>query len=228
MTPGVPPLTTGQRWILVGVFALGLAGIALALWSRGRVDPVPPPVRAAVQAERADRARDSAQLVAATLEAEAAARRQEEATARARSAEERARVASDRADALARRAELAESAQDSARYYRLAYEARTAERDTLLDALAAKDTALDAADDRIAAITRGAVIANSARIRADSVLDAVVASVVVCTVPGTFGRVRCPSRRTALVVGLVAGVAIPPTVRAIRDGRLRLSLPFQR
>jgi hypothetical protein len=203
---------------------LVLVGGIVFLWHRGRIDPLPPSVRQPVEDERMARARVDSQLVAATEEARAAQERQDSATTRAKAAVRRARLASDRADSLAHEAQRSASARDSAHYYELAYTARTAERDTLLVVIAEQDTALLAAHDRITAITRAASVANQARQRADSVLDAVVASVVACTVPGTFGRLRCPSRKTALVVGVVVGLGAPPLVRAVKDGRLAIPL----
>lgn len=218
--------------------ALWLSGVALlvvliaitvvVLWRRGRVDPLPPPVRTAVANEKTDRARVDSQLVAASVEAEAAQRRQELATQRANALERTAKAASDRADSLAREAERSATARDSAIYWHLAYATRTAERDTLLTVIAEQDTALLASHDRASAFQHAAYVANTARLRADSVLDAVVAAANVCTVPGTFGRVKCPSRKTALAVGLLGGLATEEVARALKDGRIRISLPFRR
>jgi hypothetical protein len=212
--------------IVAGTLAvLVVAGVVL--WRRGRVDPLPPAVRTAVTNEKADRARVDSQLVAATLEAQAAQRRQDAANARAKAAERRARAIGLQADSLAREAQHASTARDSALFYRLAYTARTSERDTLLVALAGKDTALAEAERRAVALTRSDSINRQARTRADSVLDAVVASVTVCTVPGTFGRVRCPSRKVALAVGIVGGLATEEMYRAVKDGRISIRLPFR-
>lgn len=221
-------MTRRALWLSgAGLLVLTIALTVVILWRRGRVDPLPTPVRHAVEDERLARARVDSQIVAATMEAEAAQRRQDEATQRANALERARRLASDRADSLARAAEQAQTASDSARYYRLAYVARTSERDTLLAVLAEKDTALLAANDRARAFQHAAIVADSARLRADSVLDAVVASVTVCTVPGTFGRVKCPSRTTALVAGAALAVVGKVTYDAVRDGRLRITLPFR-
>jgi hypothetical protein len=222
----VSALSPRRRWIFAGLIAVELLGIVVALWLRHRIDPLPAPVRDAVEAERAARPSIDSQLVAATLEAQAAQERQDAATQRAEAAERRARIQSARADSLAREAELATTARDSALYWHLAYSARTEERDTLLVASAAKDSAIAAANARAFAFARRAAVADSARLRADSVLDAVVASVTVCTVPGTFGRVRCPSRTAALAFGFVGGLVLEETVRAVHDGRLRIPLPI--
>lgn len=216
-------------WLALVALAVALVASGAFIWfHRHRVEALPPAVVAAVEHEKADRARVDSQLIAASLEAVAAQQRQAIAEARADSLRSIAQRFSDYADRLAARATTATTAHDSANFYREAYEVRTDERDTLLAALATKDTALDAANDRIAALTRAAGIADTARQRADSVLDAVVASVVVCTVPGTFGRIRCPSRRTALAVGIIGGLAIEEIGRAVKDGRIRISLPFKR
>jgi hypothetical protein len=212
---------TRRAWIGLGL-AVALVALALFLWRRGRVDPLPPAVRTAVENEKASRAAIDSALVAATVEASAAQDRQAAANARADSLRRVAKRLSNRADSLAREAERAATAQDSALYYRLAYAERTTERDTLLLALAGKDTALAEAERRAVALTRSDSIARRARVRADSVLDAVVRSVTVCTVPGTFGRIKCPSRKTALAVGLLGGFATEEIYRAVRDGRFRV------
>jgi hypothetical protein len=46
----------------------------------------------------------------------------------------------------------------------------------------------------------------------------------VCTVPGTFGRIKCPSRKTALAVGILGGFATEELYRAVRDGRISVPL----
>jgi hypothetical protein len=215
--------------LIVSATALLALVVAVVFWRhRQRVEPLPPAVVTAVEHEKADRARVDSQLIAASLEAAAAQQRQAAAEAKNDTLRSIARRFSNLADSLAHRAATATTAQDSARHYREAYEVRTDERDTLLAALTAERHALDAAEDRIAALTRAVGIADSARQRADSVLDAVVASVTVCTVPGTFGRLKCPSRKTALAVGLVSGLAIEEIGRAVKDGRIRISLPFLR
>jgi hypothetical protein len=214
---------TRRAWVAIGL-GVALAALLIFLWRRGRVDPLPTAVRTAVTNEKADRARVDSQLTAATMEAAAAYQRQGEANARADSLRRLARRLSSRADSLAREAERSSTARDSALYYRLAYTERTTERDTLLLALAGKDMALAAAEARAVALTRSDSIARRARVRADSVLDAVVASVTVCTVPGTFGRIRCPSRKTALAVGILGGFATEELYRAVKDGRLSIPL----
>ena len=220
---------TRRLGLLISGGTLAVLVVAVVvLWRRGRVDPLPPAVRTAVTNEKEDRARIDSQLVASTLEAEAAQRRQDAANARARASERRARAIGLQADSLAREAALARTSRDSALFYRLAYTARTSERDTLLVALAGKDMALAEAERRAIALTRSDSINRRARQRADSVLDAVVASVTVCTVPGTFGRIKCPSRRTALAVGIVTGLATEEIYRAAKDGRISIPMPFRR
>jgi hypothetical protein len=212
---------------VVSVVAL-LVLVVGVLWWRGRIEPLPPDVAKPVHDEKADRQRVDSQLIAATMEAYAAQQRQARAEAKNDTLRSIARRLSVYADSLARLAGGAVNAHDSAALWRDAYEVRTDERDTLLAALTENRHALDAANDRIAALTRAVGIADSARQRADSVLDAVVASVVVCTVPGTFGRVKCPSRKTALTVGVLSGLAIEEVGRAVKDGRIRFQLPFKR
>jgi hypothetical protein len=205
-----------------------VASIAFVWRHRHRLDALPPAVVTAVEHERADRARVDSQLIAASLEAVAAQQRQAVAEARAEQLRSIARRFSDYADSLARKAELARTAQDSASYYRSAYLVRTDERDTLLHALAEKDTALQAAESRAASFRRALVVADSARQRADSVLDATVHAVRVaeCRVPLTFGLVHCMSRTHAALVGVGLGVGGKMAYDAVRDGRLKIPLPF--
>jgi hypothetical protein len=218
-----PPRTL---WIALAVSAVVI--VVVVLWRRGQVDPLPTAVRIAVTNEKADRARVDSQLAAASLEAAAAYERQLVSEARADSLQSTARRLSRRADQLAADAALARTAADSAEGYRLAYLERTEERDTLLTTIAQKNISLAEAESRVKSEARRADIANAGRQRADSVLDAVVASVTVCTVPGTFGRMKCPSRRTALAVGIIGGFATEEIYRAARDGRIAIPVPFLR
>lgn len=217
------------HWLAILVLVGALAASIAVIWRhRHGVDALPPAVLAAVEHEKADRARVDSELIAASLEAVAAQQRQAEAETRAEQLRSIARRFSDYADSLARKAERAHTAQDSASYYRSAYLVRTDERDTLLHALAEKDTALRAANERAASFRQGLVIADSARQRADSVLDATVHAVRVaeCRVPLTFGLVHCMSRTHAALVGVALGVGGTMAVDAVRDGRLKISLPF--
>lgn len=200
---------TPRRLLWAAVVLAAVAGLVWVVWRYHPPagDPLPPAIVAELQDHRTLEARADSQISAAWAEAEAARRRQEAAESRARLAEATAVSLGRAADGLAKAAGGAQTAQDSARVFRAAYEARTVQVDTLLVILAGKDTALQAAGDRIAALTRAAQVADSGRVRADSLLDKVVRSVVQsqCRVPLTFGRVRCPTRREAAILGLLAG-----------------------
>lgn len=215
-------------WIALGVTLLiGLAFLAgHVIGRRSAAEILPPAVVTAVEHEKADRARVDSQVIAATLEASAAQQRQAVATARADAIERIATKLSLYADSLAKRAANARTAADSAHYYREAYQVRTDERDSLQHELAAKDSATAAADDRAAAFRHGLIVSDSARQRADSVIDAVVdaAKQAECRVPLTFGLLKCMSRTKAAIVGAAIGVGGTLTVQAIRDGRLKIPL----
>lgn len=205
-------MTPDRRRLLWGGVTLACAAITVwVVWTEPPdPGPLPPAIITELQKHRTLEARADSQIRAAWAEAEAARRRQDAAEARARIAEATAVSLGREADGLATAASEAQTAQDSARIYRRAYAVRTAERDTLLVILAGKDTALAAAGDRIAALTRAAQVADSGRLRADSLLDVVVRSVALsrCTVPLTFGRVRCPTRREAAMGGAIVAGAI--------------------
>lgn len=216
-------------WVMLAAgVAILVALVAVALYFRGRVDPLPPAVRTAVEAEQASRARADSQIAAAWAEAEAARARELRSEARADSLQRAAHSLSRVADASAARARAARTVADSARYFEAAYLERTAERDTLLATVAQQGVSLAEARAQVAALAPGLRVADSARVRADSVLDAVVESVTKaqCTVPGTFGRIACPSRRTAFVVGVVTTVTGKLLYDAIDDGRLKIALPL--
>lgn len=214
-------------WLAIAILVCVAAFLIGRVSERRRADAIlPPAVVNAVDQERADRARVDSQLIAASLEAVAAQQRQAEANARAEAIRRSVAKLSLFADSIARRAERAANAVDSAALYRDAYMVRTDERDSLLMALEAKDSALTAAEDRARALTRVAAVADAARQRADSVLDAVVdaAHQAECRVPLTFGLVRCMSRGKAALLGVVIGVAGTVAYDAIRDGRLSIPL----
>jgi hypothetical protein len=213
-------------WIAFGLVLLVASFVAGRLSRRNADAILPPPVVTAVAHEKADRARVDSQLIAATLEATAAAQRQAIATARADSLADIAKRIGRYADRLAARAASAETAQDSATYYREAYQVRTDETDTLRYELAEKDSALVAANARALAFQRATVVADSARQRADSVIDAVVeaAKQAECRVPLTFGAIHCMSRTKAAIVGGVIGIGAKMTYDAIWDGRLKIPL----
>lgn len=215
-------------WIAIAVVLLGVVEFVVlrAFYQRQASRILPPPVVTAVEHERADRARVDSQLIAASLEAVAAQQRQAEANARADAIQRASVKLGMFADSLAHRAANATSLADSAALYRQAYLVRTDERDSLQYALVEERKARAYSEERAQALTHVAGIADSARQRADSVLDAVVHAVheAECRVPLTLGLVRCMSRTKAAIVGVAVGVGGTLAVEAIRDGRLKIPL----
>jgi hypothetical protein len=225
----MPPTWLVPRSIYVAI-ALSMAllvGVVI-VWHRHDRDVLPPPVVRAIDAERASRPHVDSQVTAAYQEAAAAQARKDSAEAHAHRMERTAQREGHRADSLAVLARFAGTARDSALFWHLAYGSRTTERDSLAGVIDTLHVALDASRAEALSLHRGLDVADSARHRADSVLDATVTAVrrADCRVPGTFGLVHCMSRRDAALVGLALGVAGTVTVGAIRDGRLSLKVPL--
>lgn len=209
-------MTSDRRIQVLSIAIAGVIGAAVvwAVWvaTRPKVPiALPPAVVTAVDSERADRPRVDSMLKALEATARELGRVQEASARRSESIQRAADVVARHADALARSAASDSNPSAAADAWRLAYEARTAERDSLLSALEADRVALAAADERSARLEAAVRVSETARARADSVVDAVVQSVnrQTCRVPLTFGRIGCPSRRSAALVaggiGLVAG-----------------------
>lgn len=216
------PLAWG---LLVGV---ALVVVSVLLWRAPRVDPLPAPLALAVDRHRWEREALNAQVTAAWREARAAQARRDTAITEATRLRSSADRAGRRADALAARAAIATTATDSAEHYRAAYEARTAERDTLLVVIDSLRSGVTLAEAEAGVLGTALVATEAHGQRADSLIEAVVAVTTKadCTVPGTFGRVRCPTRTQALVAGAVLAAVARPTYRAIKDGRLGVRLPL--
>lgn len=165
------------------------------------------------RAERAAQAgRDSA-LAAAALRVEEAV-----ATARAVAGELRAaRLSLPRPGP---------SATDSVRYWQETANLAIAEADGLQAALAQRDSALVIEAERRLLFEARAVLAESredslarslARVRADlAVATSGAAAGDRCVVPGTFGRVRCPSRAESALGGAVLGAIAVVAVAVAR------------
>ena len=214
--------------IQVAFSVIVAALIGLVVWVIAKPKPIalPPAVVVAVDSERVGRARADSTVralrdSAARLEAAKVA-----AVRRSDSLQRHADALSRHADALAARASILSDPSAKADAWRLAYEARTAERDTLLSALAADRVALAAAEVKADRLEAALSVSEVARSRADSVLDAVVKSASVsCSVPGTFGKVGCPSRKAAFIAGAVAAVVVIRTAPNIKNAISRLPVP---
>lgn len=179
---------------------LVIAAVAVLGWCR---DPEPATglseaVAAEVARLRADSVRTHAALDSLRAGSRAAA---ETATGTV----EGSAVPRATADSMARLAAAARTAADSAARWQAAYEARTAERDSLARALAFRQQALDLA--WMEADTARAYATRLEDFNARLVRD-LEASEPRCTLPLTFGRVGCPSRtETGIGAAIVAAVA---------------------
>jgi PBP1b-binding outer membrane lipoprotein LpoB len=117
----------------------------------------------------------------------------------------RAQVAEHRADSLAA---VAQQHSDSAILWHNAYDARTVEADTLRKAVAQKDSAFQA--ERLAFVNLSALYgADTLRRIATEKVNLGLQNDIKklqqpCTVPGTFGKIPCPSRTVTLVLTAAA------------------------
>lgn len=190
--------------------------IAAAITLRPEPQPLPPRLAGAVVTHQVRSAVDSVRV--AQLEQQAAADSARAANWRlaAIEATRAAERVDRRADSLAQEAARAATARDSAAGWQRAYEARTAERDTLAVALHATADALDAATARGDTLARALVVRTAQQQRADSLVRALVAQATrpSCRV---LGLVRCPTRMKSAVAGAVVGaVAVGVLARAPR------------
>lgn len=167
---------------------------------------------AAVAAYNRDTAASNALLRKAVSEADSLRKVTEELKDRQARLQRTRTVIAERTDSLADIARTATSLQDSADGWRLAYEARTTERDTLL-------IELDLANERAAVNLGIATAERIARVELQTRLDrleATNASVAralrkaQCTI--VFG-IPCPSRREAAIAGVVTGALIARHVK---------------
>lgn len=199
---------TRRQWSLAAS-AVAVCLILLMARCVGHDSPISAPTMAAVKAYDAGAPDVQAQINAAWTEAEAARARTAKAEARAAALEVKAAKAGHRADSIAALAQSASTPAAAAQDWHDAYDARTAERDTLRIALDTTKVALSLAIHRGDTLTHALVLSDSLRKVAASLMHDVVreAKNRGCSVPGTFGLVGCPSRKVALVTGTVVGVA---------------------
>jgi hypothetical protein len=116
------------------------------------------------------------------------------------------------ADSLAAVARLAKTAADSAARWHAAYDERTKERDTLLVTVAKKDSVIRY--ERDARIGLGILYGADTlrRIAIEKVNEGLKKDInklqQPCTVPGTFGKVPCPSRTVTMVVSVLGVLGV--------------------
>jgi hypothetical protein len=169
----------------------------------------PLPVALQGDVDTYERFRPRADSVIATLTEHAAASdaRADSAMRVAKRLQANANAQGKRADSLAAVASTSLTAADSATRWHAAYDERTAQVGSLTNVIVQDSVAIAQEKHRGDSLQRALVFTDSLRLRGDSLLHRVVAvKTERCTVPGTFGLVGCPSRKTAFVVGVVSGV----------------------
>lgn len=205
------PLTPALRSRLLGILPhlliLGTAvvGVAVALWPSPAPRPLPPALARQVQTHAERTAVDTALVRRLDDHAQAMADSAAAQARRAAVAERHARRLAATADSLAAIAGSALTLADSAAAWQGAYVARTAERDTLVIALAHERQATASALARGDSLRVAVQIETERAWRADSLVKAVIAEATKpeCRVLRVLG---CPSRTQMLGAGVVAGV----------------------
>jgi hypothetical protein len=117
----------------------------------------------------------------------------------------RAQIAEHRADSIAA---IAREHADSALLWRQAYDARTTEADTLRKAVAQKDSALKSERSAFANLSILYAKDTTRRLVIEGVNEGLKRDIAKlqqpCTVPGTFGKIPCPSRTVTLLLTTAA------------------------
>lgn len=196
------PRTLALSLALVGVAAAG------AVATCGPEPETPATLAPKVEAHRVASAIDSVRLLAVREEARRAARAETAAVVRARAAERSAVAHRRLADSLAAEARAAVTLADSARGWQEAYLARTVEADSLRVVVAEERTARAHADTQVALYMRADSTHERRHARADSLLRAAVAVANEAGKCRILGLVRCPTRKAAVIGGVVVGVFV--------------------
>lgn len=214
-----------STWVNFGkakLMGLGLAGafilVLLVAWALRSCQPTPPPkIPPKVQ-----KSIDSLATTRPSFDSAAVAGRQEVArdTTRATGfkkqgtqAEATANFAKITADSLAASAARTHASDSAAAAWKDAYDARTREAEAWHVAAVRNDSAYQAERDarvRLAGLYAADTLRRIATEKVNGELqDAIKKLQVPCTVPGTFGKVPCPSRTVVMVgsagLGLLAG-----------------------
>lgn len=206
--PTVPKVLTNVvfLWIIIGaVIVLGLVGTC----HRKADSAIPPKVQKELDslrstAPRYAHERDSLKALSAD-----ATKRADAKVSAAHTTERGGEVEGQRADSSAKMAAQAKTAQDSAAAWRMAYEARTRERDSLVVANAALDSA-QRERELARLVIAEALAASEARRERSEKLNADLEAAVKKAAQGcrVLWVAKCPSRTVVGVVGFVAGAAV--------------------
>ena len=207
---------------IAAIAALGLAVVVSAIMCHGPAPtPVPSGLATRLENHAIATAVDTSEIHRLRVQAARADSDRARASRVAIALDKTAQIEHARADSLAAIAAAATSAIDSATGWHAAYEARSAEVDTLKRELAYKDTALVDARLQIAAVDSAFQRSQRRAARADSVIAAAVAVVKASDPPCRFAHFfSCPSRTEAAVGSAVLG-AIGVGVLESRIGRRR-------
>ena len=200
-----------------GLLWIGVATLWVLWFLRSRPQPIiDAATRAEVSSLRATRAIDSARIDSLRRSAAASASAAALAVARARAVERAATAEGHRADSLAIEARRRDSARTSPvdSSWRLAYEARTAERDSLLVSIAERDSADVKSHFTFTQLTVALDSSESRRARLEVVNTAMLKAVEKaergCRI---LAIVPCPSRAQALVAGAAGGIIATVLIR---------------
>lgn len=202
-------MTTRDRYIVGGTLgALLLVWFVIHYWHR---DPsiVTPAVHATIDSLKATKKPAEAVIDSLAVAGLTHSVTGASAAGRARVSEAKAAATGARADTAAARARRTDSTPDSlAAAWKEAYELRTAERDTLLVALAQKDSAYRgaaaSANDFRLALTNSEQRRQAVENLNSSLQTAVAKAERGCRVMWT---IPCPSRPVSFVLGAVGGAA---------------------
>lgn len=200
-------MTPRDRWLVGGVLGyVVLVWFVFEFWYRPPV--IVPPVLHIIndslrRTKQADQFLIDSLRTAGLVQSAQGAR----AASRARASEARAASIGARADAAASRARSGDStASDSlATAWHLAYDLRTAERDTLLTALASKDSAYRAASVSANDFRLAVVASDTRRVAVEGLNDGLIKALEKaergCRI---LWSVPCPSRTVSAVLGATA------------------------
>lgn len=199
-------LATSVSFLWIVIAALGALAL-LATFRRPPAPLIPPETRALIDSLRATKQRDASTIDSLRSSSAKAQARGQGAIETARGVVTRSTVDRYLADSLAVQALKTDSTAKQAELYRLAYQARSREADSLRRAFALADSA-HRSDSLAIALLKGAAVVSDARAVKLEQLNAQLEDVAKKAERGC--RVlwmRCPSRTEAAIGGVVVGAA---------------------
>lgn len=194
-------------WILLGAaIILGLVGTC----HRKASPAIPPKVQKELDSLRATAPRYAHERDSLNALAAAATKRADAKVSAAHTTERGGEVEGRAADSSAQLAAAAKTARDSAEAWRLAYEHRTKERDSLIVANASLDSAQRERELARLVISEALAASEARRERSERVNADLEAAVKRASAPCRLLWIgpKCPSRTVSGVVGFVAGAAV--------------------